>query len=80
MMNIFFVLSNPKREFSFFPLGVLVYTMGGANCCQQSILRFIFFANLVKEQEGPSIHGRILWLAIWIVDNLFEESSPIQHS
>ncbi len=36
-----------------------------------------FFANLVKEQEGPSIHGRILWLAIWTIDNLFE---AIQHS
>jgi hypothetical protein len=27
-----------------------------------------FHADLVKEGNGPSILGRILWLAIWIVD------------
>ncbi len=35
-----------------------------------------FSFNLVKEVEGP-ISRRVLWLAIWIVDNLFEESLPI---
>jgi hypothetical protein len=38
-----------------------------------------FCVDLVKEGNGPYILGRILWLAIWIVD-FFEKSLQIQNS
>jgi len=66
----FFILNNIGGKLSLFSLSVLMDIIGGANYVTigNNYWSSFFCVDLVKEGNGPYILGRILWLAIWIVD------------